>query len=122
MPDDPIAEAGSEPLDLRDDCRRGITCVTVRHMRVGPQWMYVGSLRVGQILLSDKDERPLRPTAGVDIPLTRGDLGELAAKMDCALPARVRVGPRDATLNGEVDLERAGSPPESAVGAGDSRR
>src|SRR5262245_49231475 len=120
MPDDPIAEAGSEPLDLRDDSRCRITRVTVRHMRVGPKWMYVAnrSLRVGQILLSDKDERPLRHTAGVDIALARGDLGELAAKMDCARPARVRVGPRHATLNGEVDLERAGPPPESAVGAG----
>ena len=57
------------------------------------------------------------------VPLGRGDLGD-SVPPTCTVPARarVRIRPRHAALDREVDLERARAVPEPPVGAGDPRR
>src|SRR4029079_17963432 len=77
LADDAVAESWGKSLDLGDDGRGGIAGVSVGHVRVGPYGVDVAdrALRVGQILLSDKDERPLRHPTGVHVPLGGGQFG-----------------------------------------------
>ena len=79
-PDDPITESRGEPLDLGDDRLGGVARESVRHMRVRPHRMDIadGSLRVGQVLLADQDERSLGHASGMDVAFGGGEFGVAA--------------------------------------------
>ena len=66
-----------------------------------------GAVGVREVLLGDEDERTLRHSPPVDLALGGDDLLEWAAGMDGPGPAACLVRPRHATLDREVDLERA---------------
>ncbi len=74
-----------------------------------------GAGRIGEILLSDQNERPLRHPAAVHVAFGGRDLLEGAAHMHGAGPAARRIAPRDATLHREIELERRRAVPEAAV-------
>ena len=80
------------------------------------------ALRVGQVLLTDQDERPLGHASGVDVALGGGEFGVGARQVHGAGPAAPRVGPRHTAFDGEVDLERAGAAAEPSVGTRDPAR
>ena len=71
LSDDAFAEARREALDLSDHRCCRVTRIALGHMLIRPHRMHVadGSLRVGQILLTDQDLRPLGHAAGMDVPL-----------------------------------------------------
>jgi hypothetical protein len=118
--DDPIAEAGCEPLDLGDDRFGGVAREFVRHMRVRPEWVEVpdGPLRVGEVLLADQHEGPLGHASCMNVPFGGGELVVAAHDVNRARAVGRRVCPRDAAFDSEVHLECAWSLPEPAVGAG----
>jgi len=124
LPHDPIAEAGSEPFNLRNDRRCRIPGITVGHMGIRPDRMNVAdrSLRVGQVLLTDQHERPLGHTPSIHVAFGGGQFAVIAGQVDGAGPVRFRNGPRHATLHGEVDFESAWAVLESAVGASNAGR
>src|SRR5271156_5506983 len=93
-------------------------------MGVAPHWVNVadGALRVGQVLLPDQHERPLRHPAGVDIPLGGGQFAIVTDHVHRARPTRVRVRPGHPAVDGEVDFERTRTTPELGEGTRDSPR
>ena len=78
----------------------------------------VGAGRVGEVLLAHEDERRLRHPSAVDEPLDGRDLAEGAADVHRARTARRLVRPRDATRDGEIDLED----PRAVTKTGESPR
>ena len=91
----------------------------VRDVGVGPDRVDVarGAGRVGEVLLADQHQRPLRHHAAVHLPLGGRDLLEGAADVHGArAPAGLR-GPRHAAAHGQVDLVRG----EAVLPPGSSR-
>ncbi len=80
------------------------------------------TLRIGQVLLTDQHERPLRHPPGVDIPLGRSQFPIGPGQVYRARPTRVGIGPGHAALDGEVDFEGAGTTAELGEGARNSAR
>ena len=106
-PDDPVAEAGREPLDLRLDAIRHVDGRSVRHVAVGPRRVRAGRrpARVEQARLREQHERALGETTALHVALRRGDLVERAAEVDGRRPLQSSfvhgIGPSSAqsTLN-----------------------
>ena len=115
---------GREAFDLVEDRLAGVAGIAGGDVRVGPDRVDVAARarRVGQVLLADEDEGPLRHPAAVDLALGEDDLLEGADRVHRPRPAGGRVGPGDAALDREVDLEGSRAVPVAAVGAGDPRR
>ena len=108
---------GREALDLGDDRLGRVAGVAVGHVGVGPDRVDVAgrAARVGQVLLADEHERPLRHPPAVDVALGGDDLLEGAGRRARSRRAGALVRPRDAALDREVDLERAGPVAVAAV-------
>ena len=111
-----------------DDRRRRVAGKAVGDMSVAPHRVNIAdrSLWVGQILLSDENERSLRHPSGVDISLGGGQFPIVTDQVHGAGPTRVGVRPGHAALDGEVDLERTWATPELGkareIGVEDGRR
>jgi hypothetical protein len=75
---------------------------------------------VGEVLLSNEDERALGHRAGGDVVLGLNDVRQGPSKVDGSSTAAEFVRPRDAALDGEVELERGGPVSVTPVRAGDS--
>src|SRR5581483_10214017 len=104
--DDALSQARGEALDVIDDCGLGITGEAGRHVGVGPHRVDVAgrALGVGQVLLPDQHERPLRHAAAVDRALGGHDLLERTAHVYGARASARLVGPGHAALDGQVEL------------------
>ncbi|MGW7522443.1 hypothetical protein [Streptomyces sp. NPDC054783] len=74
-----------------------------------------GTGGVRQVLLADQHEGAFRHAAGRHGPLRVGHLGERATEVHGARPACVCVRPGHAALDGQVELEDGGGPPEPPV-------
>ena len=116
---DAIAEAGREPLELRDDRLGGVAAEPARHVRVRVHRADVsgGSLRVGDILLSDEHEGALGHAAGDDLTFGGHDLGCRTAEMHGPGAGDTLGEPGHTAVDGELDLEGGGTGTETGEGA-----
>ena len=76
--EDPLAQAGREAFDLVEQRLGGVAGVAVRDVGVGPDRVDVAARArgVGEVLLAEEDEGPLRHPAAVDLAFGDDDLLE----------------------------------------------
>jgi len=120
---DAITEPGGVGLYAIKDRLSQVTRVAGWNVGVAVDGVQVAdrASRIGQILLADQDEGGRGHFAVDNEPLGCGYLGEGAAHVHCAgSPGRV-VGPRDAPLDCEGELECTGPLTIPTEGSGDSR-
>ncbi len=82
--EDPLAQARREAFDLVEQRLGRVARVAVRDVGVGPDRVDVAARArgVGEVLLADEDEGPLRHAAAVDLALGGDDLLEGADRVD----------------------------------------
>src|SRR5204863_1702086 len=99
-------QSRGEALELVDDHVLGVPVVSMRDMRIGPDRMYVagGPSWVGEVLLSDENERGRRHSAHVDLALGLDDFLEGTTDVHGPGTATRLVRPRHAAVDGEVQL------------------
>ena len=119
--DDPVAEARCEALDLLLDLDRRVTGPTRGDVGVGVHGEEAPARArlIRDVLLTEKDERPVRHLAAVDVALAGCDLLVPATDVHGAGAMRRLVLPGDASLHREVDLERRRTMPEASERARD---
>jgi len=117
--EDPVGEAGGEPLDLGLDARRHVDRRARRHVAVGPERRPPGRRPavVDDRRLDDEAEGGLGVAAGVHLGLGPPDLGQRAADVDGAGDGGGLGGPGHRPVEGPVDLADPGPVAEAPVGA-----
>ncbi len=119
--EDPLAQAGGEAFDLVEQRLAGVAAIAAWHMGVGPDRVDVADRArgIGEVLLADEDEGPLRHPAPVHLALGGDGLRKGADDVDRPGPPRGLFAPGDPALDREVDLEGAGPVLVAPIGAGD---
>ena len=108
-PEDAIAKARRESLDLRLNAVRHVDPAIEWNMAIRPERM--ASARrtrfVKKTLLCDEDKRALRNFSERNVALCRGNLVECSSEVNCAGATTSFGFPRDWFAEGIIDLENS---------------